>query len=117
MHVKHCFNKEKRCFATEFRAKLSGPSSTEGPQMELVFLWLGCAVAATWIGVAKGRSGLAWAMLGLLFGLFALIVVACLPRRIQGPAPETHVKCPDCKELVLREARVCKHCRCRLVPV
>jgi hypothetical protein len=32
------------------------------------------------------------------------------------PSPETHVKCPDCAELVLRQAKVCKHCRCRLVP-
>lgn len=85
--------------------------------MELMFLWLGCAIAATWIGVAKGRSGFAWAILGLLFGLFALIVVACLPRISRGrPTPQTHVKCPDCKELVLKDARVCKHCRCRLVP-
>ena len=31
-------------------------------------------------------------------------------------SPDTHVKCPDCAELVKREARVCKHCGCRLVP-
>jgi len=30
--------------------------------------------------------------------------------------PATHVKCPDCAELVRREARVCKHCGCKLVP-
>lgn len=34
----------------------------------------------------------------------------------QVPRPETHVRCPDCRELVLRGARVCKHCGCRLVP-
>lgn len=28
----------------------------------------------------------------------------------------THVKCPDCKELVLRDARKCKHCGCALTP-
>lgn len=33
------------------------------------------------------------------------------------PRPSTHVKCPDCKEFVLKEASVCKHCGCRLVPV
>lgn len=32
------------------------------------------------------------------------------------PSPETHVKCPDCAELVLKQAKVCKHCGCRLVP-
>lgn len=32
------------------------------------------------------------------------------------PSPLSHVKCPDCAELVLKEARVCKHCGCRLIP-
>jgi hypothetical protein len=32
------------------------------------------------------------------------------------PTPDTHVKCPDCAELVKREAKVCKHCGCKLVP-
>lgn len=32
------------------------------------------------------------------------------------PTPETHVKCPDCRELVRADANVCKHCRCKLVP-
>lgn len=35
---------------------------------------------------------------------------------LDGPSPLTHVKCPDCAELVRREARVCKHCKCKLVP-
>jgi TM2 domain-containing membrane protein YozV len=34
-----------------------------------------------------------------------------------APSPDTHVKCPDCRELVLSDARVCKHCRCKLIPV
>lgn len=33
-----------------------------------------------------------------------------------APTPETHVRCPECRELVLKEARVCKHCSCKLVP-
>jgi len=28
----------------------------------------------------------------------------------------THVRCPDCRELVLKGATVCKHCGCRLTP-
>ena len=31
-------------------------------------------------------------------------------------SPRTHVKCPDCRELVQKDARVCKHCGCKLVP-
>lgn len=33
-----------------------------------------------------------------------------------APRPDTHVMCPDCKELILKDARVCKHCGCKLVP-
>ena len=29
---------------------------------------------------------------------------------------QTHVRCPDCAELVLREAKICKHCGCKLKP-
>lgn len=32
------------------------------------------------------------------------------------PTPETHVKCPDCRELVLKDARKCKHCHAPLIP-
>lgn len=34
----------------------------------------------------------------------------------ERPTPQTHVRCPDCKELVRKDANVCKHCRCRLTP-
>jgi len=32
------------------------------------------------------------------------------------PTPETHVRCPDCRELIRKDAKVCKHCGCRLIP-
>lgn len=32
------------------------------------------------------------------------------------PTPDTHIMCPDCKELILKEAKVCKHCGCKLIP-
>lgn len=62
---------------------------------------------------------------GVLLGL--VLVVVGLLMRIAGrpaatanveaiPSPKTHVRCPDCAELVLREARVCKHCGCKLIP-
>jgi len=33
-----------------------------------------------------------------------------------APSHSTHVRCPDCRELVRRDATVCKHCSCKLVP-
>jgi len=33
-----------------------------------------------------------------------------------APNPDTHLKCPDCRELILKGVRVCKHCGFRLIP-
>jgi hypothetical protein len=35
---------------------------------------------------------------------------------LSEPHPDTHVKCPDCKGLVRKEASKCRHCGCRLTP-
>lgn len=47
--------------------------------MEILLIWLLCAVAAAVIASAKGRSGFGWLLLGMLIGIFAVIIVACLP--------------------------------------
>jgi hypothetical protein len=36
--------------------------------------------------------------------------------KVSKEVPELRVKCPDCRELVLSDARVCKHCGVKLVP-
>lgn len=88
--------------------------------MEIVTFWLIGAVVVAVIAGSRGRSGLGWFVLSLLLSpLLGLILVALLPSALTpegAPTPETHVKCPDCRELVLKEARVCKHCGCRLIP-
>lgn len=76
--------------------------------------------------VAAGRghnSGGAIFLLNLLLGwtvlgwIIALVWAATGNVSKHGTAtPQTHVKCPDCAELVLRDARVCKHCGCKLRP-
>lgn len=80
----------------------------------------------------KGQvlNGLAWLFfvvvgyiafvgIGLVLHLFCIVGAASGNPDIPDPdtpSPDTHVRCPDCKELVLKEARVCKHCHCKLVP-
>ena len=34
----------------------------------------------------------------------------------EEPTPATHVRCPDCRELIAKESRVCKYCGCKLIP-
>ena len=45
-----------------------------------------------------------------------LIYAAIANRRADRPTAKTHLTCPDCKELILKQAHVCKHCGCKLIP-
>lgn len=85
----------------------------------IVIFWIVTAGFTMAVAGSKRRSELTWLGLGIVFGPIALLSVGLmpeLPRAFDAPTPKTHVKCPDCAELVLREARVCKHCGLRLTP-
>jgi hypothetical protein len=88
--------------------------------MELFIFWLIFAAVVGVIASSRGRSGFGWFLISVLISpLLGVLLVALLPSLKPAPGaptPETHVKCPDCAELVLKEARVCKHCGCRLTP-
>ena len=88
--------------------------------MELIVFGFAFAVIVGILAARRGRSGFGWFVLSLLITpLIAGLLVLVLPSKAtdpDAPTPETHVKCPDCRELVLKEARVCKHCGCKLVP-
>lgn len=93
--------------------------------MEIILFWFLVSVAIAIWASNKGRSGFGWFVLAviispILAGIF-LAVSADLSKPAGTPAPalpspRTHVQCPDCAELVLKEARVCKHCGCKLIP-
>jgi hypothetical protein len=85
---------------------------------ELIFAAIVLGTITSVVAQFRGRNGFAWFLLGTLFPAFALLVVAVMPKENSdsSPTPDSHVKCPDCKELVLKEAVVCKHCKCKLVP-
>lgn len=86
--------------------------------MEYVWLWLMFAIASAAIASSKGRSGFGWFIIGCLIGPFALMVAAMptLKKDESEPLHKTHGRCPDCHELVLKEARKCKHCGAELIP-
>lgn len=87
--------------------------------MELFFGWLFFAGIVGLIAASFNRSGFGYFVLSaLLSPLLGIIVLLIAGKRqdTQAPNPSTHVKCPECRELVLKDARKCKHCGCALVP-
>ena len=54
--------------------------------------------------------GLPFAFIGAILGLVIDFLMKFKKTN------ETHVQCPDCKELVITNARKCKHCGCTLIP-
>lgn len=81
----------------------------------LVFFWFAFAVVVAVAAGSRGRSWLGWFLLSLVISpLLTLILVLVLPSIKDRATPETHVRCPDCRELVLIGAKVCKHCGAKL---
>lgn len=90
--------------------------------MEFLLLWIAFAVVSAIVAGSKGRSAFGWFILGAIFGIFAMILVIVLPSQKvapvdpNAPSPETHVKCPDCRELVFKDAKKYRYCGTPLVP-
>lgn len=94
--------------------------------MEFIGLWFIGAVVVGVMAAAFGRTGFGWFLLACLFSpLLMGFLVLVLPRVGATAAkdelgqlitPNTHVRCPDCRELVRKDARKCKHCGSVLVP-
>lgn len=90
--------------------------------MELLVIWIICGFVTAIIGASKGRSFAGWLMIGLLLGIFGIILVACMPAVSNDASraqpqysaireePRLEKNCPDCGETILEVAKVCKHC-------
>jgi len=60
---------------------------------------------------------ISWWLFFLTLPLHLIYIALSKPKvDSNAPTPETHVRCPDCRELVRMDARKCKHCGCVLVP-
>lgn len=65
-------------------------------------------------------------IIATVFGLWLLVFTVPLhliysavranSKREPVPSFRTHVRCPDCREPVPKDAKVCKHCGCKLIP-
>jgi len=109
--------------------------------MFFFLLALGLCFIAGAIAQSRGRSLIGWLILSALtalvssiihsmagvvtpafFAVLALVLPkvgsAALGRDAAGIAisPDTHIKCPDCRGYVPKEARKCQHCQTALIP-
>ena len=93
---------------------------------ELFFFWLIGSVVVSIVASSKGRFGFGYFLLSVLISpLIAGFMVLAMPNlnaqtvvasAEEKATPETHVRCPDCRELVIKDARKCKHCGTALTP-
>lgn len=93
--------------------------------MEIAIAWFLFACVVGFAAAQKGRSGALWFLFALVLsplivGLFLLVAPSLKDRDIER-ARNTGVagdyrKCPECAEVVRREARKCKHCGSALEP-
>lgn len=98
--------------------------------IEGLLAWFGLSVLVGVIAVRRGRFGFGWFLLAMMISplLAGLLVLVLADQSDDDPqatafgaaegriSPETHVRCPDCRELVRRDARKCKHCGTALIP-
>ena len=54
--------------------------------MFVLLVWIGCAVACNAMAKSKGRNSVAWTVAGLIFGVFAVVVIALLPKTSNSPS-------------------------------
>lgn len=63
---------------------------------------------------------LCFVVIGIIVFIYMLLVKpeGMLPvtYELGAETPDTQLRCPDCAKLVLMQAKVCKHCGCRLKP-
>ena len=93
--------------------------------MEIIAGWVFLSFLVALLASSRDRSHFFYFALSMLLSPFLVVIVVLIlpslkpiPIRIGGEiaTPDTHVRCPDCRELVRHDAKKCKHCATALIP-
>ncbi len=90
--------------------------------MSLLLFWVLLSIAIAVWASKKGRSAGGWLVLSLLVSPLLAGTFLAIADDKTAEAEEkryrhlTHVRCPDCRELIRKDARKCKHCGTALAP-
>jgi len=81
--------------------------------LSAIVVWqaIGSGVLCAAMACAKGRSALAWAFVGLVFGILAVIALAGMPIR-EEEEQETSFVCPSCRHRFRRLHRIDQKALC-----
>lgn len=85
----------------------------------LTYIWLLSIVLICVLANNFGRSILTWSLVSVLLGPVSILVILVLGKD-QNSLNQRDIDlkkkkiCPNCKELVMFDAKICKHCRSHL---
>ncbi len=94
--------------------------------MEIFLFWFGLSIVVGMWASGRGRAGFGYFLLSLVLSpLLIALLVLVLPNLKAQPVlagaevatAATHTRCPECRELVRKDARKCKHCGTELTPL
>jgi hypothetical protein len=83
--------------------------------------WVGLACGVGAIAVQRGKDRGTWTMIALFISpLIAILFLMASPTSASGPTTQPgesqRVKCSECAELILPEAKVCRFCGAKREP-
>lgn len=92
----------------------------------VISVWIVCAISTAIIAANRDRDPLKWLAIGLVLGIFALVIVIALRDKPQRnhetlpligagrKAPTNVMQCPDCGQDTPIASRKCDKCGARL---